>query len=256
MDFTREPIIETIVTPKEGYKLIVRRSNGAEQEEYSVDAVEVVSFGRSFFFRSLEKPKAFLFPISEYEIIETRETRSVLKKAQIEKSIKIAGGKTSPAQRTKNSEEEEIPPSKEERVRGRRESRRRETERERKEESIRSGGPTEDEKEVEEIENSILIASPSVRRTLLPPPTGLISEQIDRYKDFLRTDGKEKSGKESSLRKTASSEEEKEAERQLSFSFGEETEPPLEETPLFEGEEEDRVIDFESEVPTSPETEE
>ncbi len=79
MDFTREPIIETIITPKEGYKLVIRSSKGVGQEEYFVDAVEVVAFGRAFFFRSLEKPKAFLVPISDYEVLEVREARMVLK---------------------------------------------------------------------------------------------------------------------------------------------------------------------------------
>ena len=36
-----------------------------------------------------KKPKAFLLPLSEYEVLETRETRTVLKKPQVEKPIKI-----------------------------------------------------------------------------------------------------------------------------------------------------------------------
>ena len=59
VDFTREPIVETVITPKEGCKLVVRSSKSSGQEEYFVDAVEVVSFGTSFFFRSLERPKSF-----------------------------------------------------------------------------------------------------------------------------------------------------------------------------------------------------
>ena len=39
MDFTREPIIETIVTPREGHKLVVRNSKVQGMEEYFVDAV-------------------------------------------------------------------------------------------------------------------------------------------------------------------------------------------------------------------------
>ena len=63
MNFTREPIIETIISPKEGYKLLVRSSKGeSRQKNIIVDAVEVVSFGRAFFFRSLERPKAFFVP--------------------------------------------------------------------------------------------------------------------------------------------------------------------------------------------------
>lgn len=93
MNFTREPIIETVITPKDGYKLTIRNSKGGSQEEYSVDAIEVVSFGQSMFFRSQERPKPFLLPVSDYEVMETKETRVVLKNAPLEGSIKIGGGK-------------------------------------------------------------------------------------------------------------------------------------------------------------------
>ncbi|MCB1081653.1 MAG: hypothetical protein KDK63_00755 [Chlamydiia bacterium] len=114
MDFTREPLVETVITPKEGFKLIIRASSGNSEEEYSVGAVEVVSFGNCYFFRSLEKPKAFLLPMTEYEVVESRETRTVLKKPQVEKSIKIGGGKK--AESTDEAEEE---PKKKERKRSR-----------------------------------------------------------------------------------------------------------------------------------------
>ncbi len=93
MDFTREPVIETVITPKEGCKLVVRSSKSSGQEEYFVDAVEVVSFGHSLFFRSLERPKAFLVPVSDYEILEVREARMVLKNVGSDRSIKIGGGR-------------------------------------------------------------------------------------------------------------------------------------------------------------------
>ena len=93
MNFTREPIIETVITPKDGYKLTIRNSKGGSQEEYSVDAIEVVSFGQSMFFRSQERPKPFLLPVSDYEVMETKETRVVLKNPPVEGSIKIGGGK-------------------------------------------------------------------------------------------------------------------------------------------------------------------
>lgn len=93
MDFTREPIIETVITPREGFKLVVRSSKGIGQEEYFVDAVEVVSFGQSCFFRSLEKPKAFIVPANDYEVLEVREARIVLKNVGLERSIKIGGGR-------------------------------------------------------------------------------------------------------------------------------------------------------------------
>ncbi len=101
MDFTREPVIETIVTPKEGCKLVIRNSKGVGQEEFFVDSVEIVSFGHSFFFRSLERPKNFLVPVADYEILEVREARVVLKNSSFDGgAIKIGAGK-SPKKTTK-----------------------------------------------------------------------------------------------------------------------------------------------------------
>ncbi len=93
MHFTREPIIETIITPKEGYKISIKNSKGGSAEEYLVDAVEVISFGQTFFYRSLERPKSFLLPVSDYELSEVKELRLVVKNPTVDKLIKIAGGK-------------------------------------------------------------------------------------------------------------------------------------------------------------------
>ncbi|MCH9632800.1 MAG: hypothetical protein S4CHLAM6_11430 [Chlamydiae bacterium] len=102
MDFTRDPIIETIISPKDGFKLSVRNSRSVNQEEHIVSALEVVSFGSALFFRSLERPKAFLLPISDYEVVEVKEARMVLKNVSLEKPIKIGDGKDS-----KSSDEKE-----------------------------------------------------------------------------------------------------------------------------------------------------
>lgn len=115
MNFTREPIIETIITPKEGCKLVVRNSKGAGQEEFFVDALEVVSFGHALFFRSLERPKSFLVPVTDYEVLEVREIRMMLKTAPLEKGIKIGGGREAnfkapkeiPSEKSLNEEEQE-----------------------------------------------------------------------------------------------------------------------------------------------------
>ncbi|MBA3603368.1 MAG: hypothetical protein H0W50_06960 [Parachlamydiaceae bacterium] len=96
MDFTREPIIESVITPKEGCTLVVRSSKSSGQEEHFVDAVEVVTFGSALFFRSRERPKAFLVPVTDYEILEVRETRLLLKNVGIDRAIKIAGGREAP----------------------------------------------------------------------------------------------------------------------------------------------------------------
>lgn len=107
MNYTREPIIETVITPREGCKLVVRNSKGNGQEDYFVDAVEVVSFGHSFFFRSQERPKAFLVPVSDYEILELKETRMVLKNVSTDRSIKIGGGREAPPRPSREPREEE-----------------------------------------------------------------------------------------------------------------------------------------------------
>ncbi len=118
MDFTREPVIETVITPREGCKLVIRSSKSTSQEEYFVDAVEVVSFGNAFFYRSLEKPKSFLLPVIDYEVLEVREARMVLKHVGSDKSIKIGGGRSDkPEKKEAKKEQEEKSPKKRERRR-------------------------------------------------------------------------------------------------------------------------------------------
>ncbi|MCP5506406.1 MAG: hypothetical protein H7A38_05940 [Chlamydiales bacterium] len=175
MDFTREPLVETVITPKEGFKLVIRASSGNSEEEYSVGAVEVVSFGNCYFFRSLEKPKAFLLPMTEYEVVESRETRTVLKKPQIEKNIKIGGGK-----KPDKEDREEAPKD---------ESKRRDKKRSRKRRSSKDERPREETPKEEGVEGEKKEEVPVPRRTLLPPPTSLISDQIDRYKNYLVEQG-------------------------------------------------------------------
>ncbi|MBI3508071.1 MAG: hypothetical protein HY069_00300 [Chlamydiia bacterium] len=105
MNFTREPIIETVITPRDGCKLILRNSKGGADEEFIVEAVEVVSFGRSFFFRSVESSKTFLLPVTDYEILESKEARIVLKNVQPERQIKIGGGREAGMRQPKMTEE-------------------------------------------------------------------------------------------------------------------------------------------------------
>lgn len=108
MNFTREPIIETIITPREGYRLIVRSTKHSSDEEFTVDAVEVVSFGSALFYRSLEKPHPFLLPVADYQVVEGKESRVVLKNAQFERTIKIGGGKSSTREAPAKQEPEEF----------------------------------------------------------------------------------------------------------------------------------------------------
>jgi hypothetical protein len=106
MYFTREPLIETVITPREGYKLVVKSTRIHENDEYFVDALEVVSFGQALFFRSMERPKCFLVPVSDYEVMEVRETRLILKASPLEKGVKIGGGREAQIKSSKDDKED------------------------------------------------------------------------------------------------------------------------------------------------------
>lgn len=199
MNFTREPIIETIISPKEGYKLLVRNSKGENFEEHYVDAIEVVSFGRAFFFRSMERPKAFLVPVGDYEVLEVKEARVALKNVSHEKSIKIGGGREAairPAQKEQapapTEGEAPLPGAEEtvletaidsrmDRKRDRRRHRRRRGHEERtveqKPQESRHKEENKDEGSEEEEK------APPLFSTLIPPPPTLISETLSRYRE-------------------------------------------------------------------------
>lgn len=95
MDFTREPVVETVMTPKEGYRLALKNSKAPDEEEFFVEALEIVSFGSAVFYRANDRPKAFLVPVADYQVVEVREARISLKNATLEKTIKIGGGRAS-----------------------------------------------------------------------------------------------------------------------------------------------------------------
>ena len=172
VNYTREPLVESVITPKEGCKLVVRCSSGVGQEDYFVDAVEVVSFGQALFFRSTERPKSFLVPVSHYEIIEVKETRMVLKSASLEKSIKIShkreghDKKSHDRKRRKLKKRKPLPPKRERNYR---------------EEPVQP--PSEDERaKGGEVDDETQVSS-SIVKKLFPPPSTLIKEQLSRYKD-------------------------------------------------------------------------
>lgn len=205
MDFTRQPIIETIITPKEGCKLVVRSSKSSGQEEYFVDALEIVSFGNALFYRSSERPKAFIVPVSDYEVFEVREARIMLKNVGIEKSIKIGGGREAAPKPPKETPKE-IPIEKgdiaaeqpemaeaeatDSRLEKRKDRRRHTKRRRGKEEETQTeqeekkpspeveAQPSSEMAEIKERGEGAPFVSP-----LLPPPPLLISETISRYKN-------------------------------------------------------------------------
>lgn len=216
VDFTREPIIETIITPKEGHKLVIRSSTSTGQEEYFVDAAEIVTFGNAQFFRSLERPKAFLVPVSDYEILEVREARMVLKNAGLDRSIKIGGGREGAYKAPKEVEKEtstefegeteEVAGDSEvtateartelkiDKKRDRKRHYRKRRGKEEKEEGEKEAAtpvtqphPEEENGEArphdaETPKEGVTTLSPSALSALLQPPPTLISETINRYR--------------------------------------------------------------------------
>lgn len=215
MNFTREPIIETVITPKEGYKLIVRNSKGGDQEEYVVDAVEVVSFGHALFFRSSEKSKSFLVPVSDFEVVEAKETRVVLKNVSFERTIKIGAGWEPKAAKPVEVEQEAA--EVEQKL---------EKKRERKRHRRRRGGAEEEKKETEpstaaeegmdkgEEPSAVAAAppiAPPVMAKLIPPPTRLISEKMFKEKEAIvgEADAAAPEAKEKPHRKRGAFQEEK-----------------------------------------------
>lgn len=210
MNFTREPIIETVITPREGCKLVVRSSKGVSQEDYFVDAVEVVSFGHSFFFRSQERPKSFLVPVSDYEILELKETRMVLKNVSTDRSIKIGGGREAHPRSREDVQEAEsrpAPPPEPQQQQGQRDRKRDNNKRRRgrrgrdrqdqgssqqmspesqdimREENVQ---PPEDHQVSHprgfQPEAGPEEKAPSFISKLFPPPSTLIKETLTRYK--------------------------------------------------------------------------
>jgi hypothetical protein len=200
VNFTREPIIETIITPREGCRLVVRSSHES-QEEFTIDAVEVVSFGQALFFRSLERPRPFLVPVGDYEVVEVKESRVVLKNAQFERTIKIGGGREG-SLRKDEDEEQALPAALEDEIaeessapqqqqphdrrrdRGGRRNRRRRSLEERddmkhrvEEQSSSSGSSSEAKSESPKETSAPLFTH------LIPPPTTLISQNIHKYKE-------------------------------------------------------------------------
>jgi hypothetical protein len=213
VNFTREPIIETVITPREGCKLVIRSSKGNGQEDFFVDAIEVVSFGSSIFYRSTERPKSFMLPVSDYEVLEIKETRMVLKSIGVERSIKIGSSsqrheKHHPQQQhaqqgeaqetTASSQNQEKVSAQTEQQhqhphqqqggdRGKRDKRRSRRRRggggmeQKEEQSQNSSEPRAEAKEegapIEQQPPTTMISR------LFPPPPTLIKEKLNRYKD-------------------------------------------------------------------------
>jgi hypothetical protein len=185
VNYTREPIIESVISPKEGCKLAIRNSKNIG-EEYFVDAIEIVSFSNAVFYRSKERPKEFLVPVSDYEIIEVKETKMVLKNATLDRSIKISSSTSSSASDSSAAgpsssfgsdlsagpslvNEEDKQSKKKKNIK----RTDRKTEPPKAEiEKLAKGGDKDEE----------TIVSSSTIRKIFPPPSTLIKEKLNHYK--------------------------------------------------------------------------
>ncbi len=203
MNFTRDPIIETIISAKDGYKLSLKSSKSAQGEEYLVDAVEVVSFSGSFFYRCQEKPRVFFIPASDFEILEVKETRILIKNPNIDKNIKIAGGKE-PAKVAKVEEETAAPTADasklQDQKRDKKKGRRGRTKPSETVPQVQATASTktsiatptnttgQTNKQTPPLPSGLRdVQRPSVFSHLLTPPPGLISDTIERYRQMEST---------------------------------------------------------------------
>jgi hypothetical protein len=170
--FTRDPIIETIITARDGHKILIRDVNHAH-DEYYVDMIEVVRIGDHCYYRCQEKPKPFLVPATLFELLEVREPRMSLKTSiNVEKGIKISAQKDGAKPKEGESQESKSDKKKEKkRIRKKKEK---------SEETKVDTDENEDEPQDEAIK---VMMPPPERRALIPPPATLISETITRYKN-------------------------------------------------------------------------
>lgn len=220
MDFTREPIVETVVTSRDGCKIVVRSSKNPGQEEFIVDALEVVSFGNASFFRSLERPRAFLLPTSDYEVLEIREPRLSLKAATLEGSMRKEVARPMPQPKepppARESAKEREEPLAEEAHQGearseRRRDKRRSSRRRRGREEGRETRPeTEENGSAETEEVSAKEVSPVVT-AILPPPSTLIRDDLQRLRQSEQYKGAFYSRKEEGAKEEAEKEADDEA---------------------------------------------
>lgn len=184
MQFTRQPIVETIITPKEGYKLQVKSS----QREYLVDALELILYGAMPFYRSCEVSQPFVIPAADFEVTQVREARLPLKHATYERA-KMSREPT--ARETKRpSSPTSSPPKEREEIKatldsdGTRERRRRPRRKHLPEESRPSPNvPKKHNSDVvEPLPKSLSPTTASegpIAYDMVPPPTTLVADAIE-----------------------------------------------------------------------------
>lgn len=208
MHFTREPIIESVLSARDGYKLVLKNSKLSSTTDISAEVIEIVSFAGTLFYRSQDRSKNFLLPASDFEISEIKDARLVLKNISLEKSSKLQNiQKEAVASESTFDEEEakvdenqgqvEVEASTQaiasgqnnrlERRRERRRNRRRRHSEERQNDEKKEAGTLETNGQDEVVEKVQLDETSSTNvapvLNLIPPPTTLISQTLARYKE-------------------------------------------------------------------------
>lgn len=183
MYFTREPIIQTIISAREGYTICIRSLS--TEEEVQVEVVELVTFDTMSFYRCTEKGTMYLLPANNYQILEERVQSMVLKTTgRKDKEIRIGKGKEEGEVLQKEDKKKSRKKNKAIRAK---ESENRESEKIRDSEKSREAEkPREMERMSEEstsIEGNKKISEKKDKvssRFLIPPPEGLISESLHK----------------------------------------------------------------------------
>ncbi len=205
MHFTREPIIESILSAREGFKLVLKNSKTASCQEISAEVIEIVSFAGSVFYRSQDRLKNFMVPAADFEIAEVKDGRLVLKNISLEKSQKLQNPSKEVSTTTSDEEhggdflsdlDEDVvvapqtsqtaPTTQNNNRLEKRRERRRNRRRRHSEDRVQ-----DDKKEPQEgsqqeaVEESTQSESPAPIPVLnlIPPPTTLISQTLARYKE-------------------------------------------------------------------------
>lgn len=211
MHFTREPIIESILSARDGFKLVLKNSKMTSGAEISAEVIEIVSFSGNIFYRSQDRSKNFLLPASDFEVQEIKDSRLVLKNISLEKSNKQQNPSkeasikeleedlvaeesgdieavSEPVQTGSSAQASSGSSSRLERRRERRRNRRRRQMEEKTVQDKPSASSDSQEGEIseqagEEVKGTEVsnISIPTLN--LIPPPTTLISQTLARYKE-------------------------------------------------------------------------
>ena len=126
MNFTREPIIETIITPREGYRLIVRSTNMRMKKNLPLTPSKSSPSEMPFFIAAWKSPSLFFSPLAIIKSSKERKPRCRLKTPNLSAPSKSVAAVKPPSKKKqkqltnssfptllkKRATEESVPPQK------------------------------------------------------------------------------------------------------------------------------------------------